>query len=398
MAVLARDSVTLATVVDLQNAVQYYKLQSSTLDPPITPGVHPPPVGSGWSTDEPGYTSGSTNTLYTMMSMVFSNGDYDYLPIQKSSSYEAAKQAYNAAQAASGTAGNAHTAATEARAAADAAAQAAANAAGIGQAAQESIDNLQIGGRNLIPRFTDSRWELYSQSELIDDYTLLNPGDRQQATNAQIVLPVEPNATYTLTINSDYGRTNIYEWLPDEETTGDTIFNFITGTFSRTFNTGEASHIRITLGRYSQESRDITFWNVKLEKGNKATDWTPAPEDVDASIASKADVLIQPTAPPAAMRKASTLWIDTTGGANTPMRWVSGSTWQAVTDAVAVKAAADAVAAQQNLDNLQIGGRNLLLRTHYPADDVYTTWGFGTQYSVSDGILTVTITQPFTPP
>ena len=28
-----------------------------------------------------------------------------------------------------------------------------------------------------------------------------------------------------------------------------------------------------------------SFWNIKLEEGNKATDWTPAPEDVDASIA-----------------------------------------------------------------------------------------------------------------
>ena len=26
------------------------------------------------------------------------------------------------------------------------------------------------------------------------------------------------------------------------------------------------------------------MYDVKLEKGNKATDWTPAPEDVDAAI------------------------------------------------------------------------------------------------------------------
>lgn len=30
----------------------------------------------------------------------------------------------------------------------------------------------------------------------------------------------------------------------------------------------------------------IKYWDIKLEIGNKATDWTPAPEDVDASIAA----------------------------------------------------------------------------------------------------------------
>ena len=35
---------------------------------------------------------------------------------------------------------------------------------------------------------------------------------------------------------------------------------------------------------------DIEFTNLKLEKGNIATDWTPAPEDVQASIDEKADL------------------------------------------------------------------------------------------------------------
>jgi len=52
----------------------------------------------------------------------------------------------------------------------------------------------------------------------------------------------------------------------------------------------------------------------------------------------KADVLIQSTAPATSMRKASTLWIDTTGGANTPKRW-NGSAWVTVTDKAATDAA-----------------------------------------------------------
>lgn len=58
----------------------------------------------------------------------------------------------------------------------------------------------------------------------------------------------------------------------------------------------------------------------------------------------KADVLIQSTAPDTSMRKASTLWIDTTNGANTPKRW-NGSAWVAVTDKAATDAANAAVKA-----------------------------------------------------
>lgn len=59
----------------------------------------------------------------------------------------------------------------------------------------------------------------------------------------------------------------------------------------------------------------------------------------------KADVLIQSTTPAAAMQKATTLWIDTTNGANAPKRW-NGSSWVQVTDKAATDAAAAAATAQ----------------------------------------------------
>ena len=64
-----------------------------------------------------------------------------------------------------------------------------------------------------------------------------------------------------------------------------------------------------------------------------------------AGIANgKADVLIQSSTPDSSMCKAATLWIDTTGGANTPKRW-TGSAWSAVTDKAATDAADTAVKA-----------------------------------------------------
>ena len=78
----------------------------------------------------------------------------------------------------------------------------------------------------------------------------------------------------------------------------------------------------------------------------------------------KADVLIQAPAPDASMRKPTTLWIDTTNGANTPKRW-NGSGWMAVTDKAAtdaanaaVKAHAAAQTAQSTADKAQITAAN----------------------------------------
>ena len=55
-------------------------------------------------------------------------------------------------------------------------------------------------------------------------------------------------------------------------------------------------------------------------------------------------MIIQAGAPSTAMRKSSTLWIDTTNGANTPKKW-NGSTWVPVTDKAATDAANAAVKA-----------------------------------------------------
>lgn len=82
-----------------------------------------------------------------------------------------------------------------------------------------------------------------------------------------------------------------------------------------------------------------------------ATDAAKAAQKANTAAAAaagvangKADVLIQSTAPATSMRKASTLWIDTTNGANTPKRW-NGNLWVAVTDKAATDAANAAVKA-----------------------------------------------------
>ena len=97
MAVKASATVTLSSIRDLQSCTRYYLLQSSTLSPPAKPTTKPP--GGSWTTTEPSYTSGSTNSLYFCDLNVFTDGDFAYSDVSLSSSYEAAKAAYNKAQA-----------------------------------------------------------------------------------------------------------------------------------------------------------------------------------------------------------------------------------------------------------------------------------------------------------
>ena len=96
MAVKARAEITLTSIRDVQSVTRYYLLQSSTSAAPAKPTTNPP--GGSWATSEPTYTSGSTNSLYFTDCTVFSDDTFVYSDVSLSSSYEAAKVAYNKAE------------------------------------------------------------------------------------------------------------------------------------------------------------------------------------------------------------------------------------------------------------------------------------------------------------
>lgn len=138
MAVKASVTITISKYRDTDSITRYYKLQASTAAAPAVPTTLTP---SGWSTSEPTYTSGSTNTLYYTDCVVFSDGTFQYTDdgngkAVKSSSYEAAKEAYNKAQAAQNTANT----------------------------TQENLDNLEVGNNNLLfnfykPKASNTQWD-----------------------------------------------------------------------------------------------------------------------------------------------------------------------------------------------------------------------------------------------
>lgn len=98
MAVKASAHITLSIERDIEAYYRYYLLQSSTLVAPSKPTTNPP--SSSWDDTEPTYTSGSTNSLYFVDLTVFTDGTWSYSDVSLSSSYEAAKEAYNKAVAA----------------------------------------------------------------------------------------------------------------------------------------------------------------------------------------------------------------------------------------------------------------------------------------------------------
>lgn len=91
----AKAEITISKIIDIEKTIRYYLLQSSTAAAPAKPTANPP--GGNWVTTEPSYTQGSTNTLYFVDLTVLSDNSFSYSDVSKSSSYEAAKAAYNKA-------------------------------------------------------------------------------------------------------------------------------------------------------------------------------------------------------------------------------------------------------------------------------------------------------------
>ncbi len=274
MAVKAKEQVTVSWIIDIASTTKYYLLQSSTATPPSKPTANPP--GGNWKTAEPAYTSGSTNTLYTIEQTLWTNGKVTYSAVCKSSSYEAAKEAWNKAQNAQNTANSAHN----------------------------KIDGLQIGGRNLA-RGASSEWGPWfiprADADNRNDRVLsIYPGD------------MKLNDVFTVSFDIDVKKFtagtggNFKIFLQGSVDNAWIIANpFVSYNFSEKSLAGDfTEHVSYTCKithsnqvsaskfdfgfrcNYSDGTGKIRFKNIKVEKGNIATDWTPAPEDTDIKIES----------------------------------------------------------------------------------------------------------------
>lgn len=132
----------------------------------------------------------------------------------------------------------------------------------------EAVNDIEVGGRNLIIRSTETK----------DKYIGID-GSITTSVNFSLsdYISILPNQKYMFTKNTgtktgsdQYFR---YAWYSKDKTYLGRAPN-ISNEFMW-ISPSDAYYIRISYP---------TDCNVKFEKGNKATDWTPAPEDVDADI------------------------------------------------------------------------------------------------------------------
>lgn len=275
MAVKAKAEITLYKIISVDKVVRYYLLQSSTLAAPSKP-ADGAVIGSDWSKTEPSYTSGSTSTLYFVDQTVLSNGTLKYSEVSKSSSYEAAKEAWNKANNAQKTADSANS----------------------------KIDGLQVGGRNLA-RKTSSDWSSWiipvaNKANICASLTSIYPGDKKVGDIFTITFDIEVKK---FTAGSG-GTFNIFfqgavdgAWKVSNPFVNiSPVFDFKTKALAGDFtervsatckiiNDNQASAKKFDFDvrcDYSDGTGKYRIKNLKVEKGNKATDWTPAPEDAMA--------------------------------------------------------------------------------------------------------------------
>lgn len=177
---------------------------------------------------------------------------------------------------------------------------------------KEEFDNLEIGRRNLILNsdFSQGLTNWTKTSNAIS----LEVGGGYRGDGLRLVITTAGTVTPRQRIN--------LELMANDTLTGQVKVKTIQGNFSNMImrvanqltiplvsvkqldNDWELYTYRVTVSSPITLSNNFGFYNttgefiideIKLERGNKATDWTPAPEDIQAEIDKKADKTELPT-------------------------------------------------------------------------------------------------------
>jgi len=170
-----------------------------------------------------------------------------------------------------------------------------------------NLDNLKIGGRNLFrdSAFDSGYWTTGTGCEVSIDnniLTTITAGEYYQSVSSSSARPDSDFTTIpagtTLTLSCYFyentitsGNHRIFyaskpSWLSQIVPLG------FTGLWSKTFTT-TTDITRLSIDYDTRGMLEGEKWvcgPCKLEIGNKATDWTPAPEDVDSAISDTRDI------------------------------------------------------------------------------------------------------------
>ncbi|MFS0643661.1 phage tail protein [Siminovitchia sp. 179-K 8D1 HS] len=171
------------------------------------------------------------------------------------------------------------------------------------------FDNLEIGGRNLnrdSNNFSRSVLAAYDGSTLtVTENVSVSEWGATDATKiyatsgsqTSLLKAYKTITNTTSTVEGELYTVSIYV-KNNRDVSMSVRINGIEGTPIETIKPNEAKRVTATGKRTSLELQlqfranangyylDCTVWRAQVEKGNRATDWTPAPEDADARITS----------------------------------------------------------------------------------------------------------------
>lgn len=183
---------------------------------------------------------------------------------------------------------------------------------------KEEVENIQVGGRNLLVKTNQgkTKWAnayangSYScESVNWNGINAVKMSCATPTTSWRMFMfngllenfdKLEPSAIYTLSYDV-IGNVNVgFSNLWDSDATHSIMASAQETVIKKTY--GFHCIVNITLKDALNKSKQLVYFqnnlkagesviiaNLKLEKGNKATDWTPAPEDVDSDISTAKD-------------------------------------------------------------------------------------------------------------
>lgn len=145
-------------------------------------------------------------------------------------------------------------------------------------------ENAKVGGRNLI---TDSKNERYKEYKgTVEDYIYYGIVGGTLEENTTYTLSLEYKSENVRSIDLFFINENISQ--THNKNIPNTNGEWKRETFTFTTNPNLSPKGSIRIDNNGSDTGNVTskLWtrNVKLERGNIATDWTPAPEDIESKI------------------------------------------------------------------------------------------------------------------
>lgn len=148
----------------------------------------------------------------------------------------------------------------------------------IGKVAQSKVDGLEIGGRNLLVQKNITQGYLTTDGK----GSFINSGGGDQTSDW---IDVSGNKYITITLYEDFTNTNNSGRYCEYDADKNCISTI-------DYNPRQKSSVIIELKSNTKYIRvtaiECKTRRYKIEAGNKATDWTPAPEDVSQDATNKA--------------------------------------------------------------------------------------------------------------